>query len=84
MSYTFTLYIETPQKSLEDWSSDVYNTDLDAGCGEHCGESYVDCTVEAASLDAAIQTALAGLTPLGLKMTRVEIEQEQIAAWPAA
>ena len=64
------------------------NAFYEAGCddatvGSSYGVARVSFSREAATLQAAIQSAVRDVRQAGCEMARVEIERDELLAWPA-
>jgi len=80
--YGFTIQVVSiPNEDLEAWSNQLW----EAGCddsspGVFSGKPYVHFDREAASLDAAIASAVKAVRSTGVEIDRVELEDDDLAA----
>ena len=74
-------------KGVAEMSDDLANALYEAGCddgtaGSSCGEATVSFCRESDTLQNAIASAVADIRRAGCEVGRVQIEQEELAAWP--
>ena len=82
-SWDFTVIL----KGVAEMSDNLANALYEAGCddgtaGSSCGEATVSFSRESDTLQNAIASAVADIRRAGCKVCRVQIEQEELAAWP--
>lgn len=82
--WEFTLIVQDVAEMTDSLANALY----DAGCddatvGSSCGVARVSFSREAVSLQDAIQSALRDVRKAGCEIARVEIEGEELLAWPA-
>jgi hypothetical protein len=82
-SWDFTVIL----KVVEDMTDGLANALYEAGCddgtaGSSCGAASVSFSRESSTLQEAIASAVAQIRRAGCEVDRVQIEQEQLAAWP--
>ena len=85
MIWRFTLFI----KGLSEFSDEQADALYEAGCSDGSlasgdGQAWIGFDREADSLLSAVRSAIANIGQVGLKIDRVEIDQEEVAQWPAA
>ena len=82
--WEFTLIL----RDCAEMTDSLANTLYDAGCddataGSSCGVARVSFSREAATLQDAIQSAVRDVRQAGCEIERVEIEHDELVAWPA-
>jgi hypothetical protein len=82
--WEFTLILRDITEMTDSLASALY----DAGCddatvGSSCGVARVSFSREAAGLQDAIQSAVRNVRQAGCEIARVEIERDELLAWPA-
>ncbi|MBW3597797.1 MAG: hypothetical protein KY475_11040 [Planctomycetes bacterium] len=78
-SYGFTVFLDLEEMS-EDDAERLYVAGCDDGlCCSSCGRAYVGFDREARSLEDALRSALADVRKAGFRVTRVELEPEDLA-----
>jgi hypothetical protein len=82
--WEFTLIL----RDVSEMTGDLANALYDAGCddatvGSSSGLARVSFSREAAALQDAIQSAARDVQRAGCDIARVEIEREELVAWPA-
>ena len=84
MCWEFTLIL----RDVTEMTDSLANALYDAGCddatvGSSCGVARVSFSRDAAALQDAIQSAVRDLGKAGCEVARVEIERDELLAWPA-
>jgi hypothetical protein len=84
-SWDFTVVL----KGVEEMSDELANALYEAGCddgtvGSSCGVASVSFSRESHTLQQAIASAVADIRRAGCEVDRVQIEHEELAAWPAS
>jgi hypothetical protein len=82
--WEFTLILRDVAEMTDSLANDLY----DAGCddatvGSSSGVTRVSFSRESATLQDAIQSAVRNVRQAGCEIARVEIESEELVAWPA-
>ena len=82
-SWDFTVIL----KGVAEMSDDLANALYEAGCddgtaGSSCGEATASFSRESDTLQNVIASAVADIRRAGCKVGRVQIEQDELAAWP--
>ena len=82
--WEFTLIL----RDFAEMTDALANALYDAGCadataGSSCGVVRVSFSREAATLQEAIQSAVRDLRQAGCEVARVEIDHDELVAWPA-
>jgi len=82
--WEFTLIL----RDLAEITDALANALYEAGCddatvGSSCGTVRVSFSREAAGLQDAIQSAVSDVRQAGCEIARVEIERDELLAWPA-
>lgn len=85
MIWRFTLFI----KGLSEFTDEQVDELYEAGCSDGSlasgdGQAWIGFDREADSLLRAVRSAIADIGQVGLEIDRVEIDQEEVAQWPAA
>lgn len=85
MIWRFTLFIN----GLSEFTDEQVDALYEAGCSDGSlasgdGQAWIGFDREADSLLLAVRSAIAEIGQVGLKIDRVEIDQEEVAQWPAA
>lgn len=85
MIWRFTLFI----KGLSEFTDEQADALYEAGCSDGSlasgdGQAWIGFDREADSLLAAVRSAINDIGKVGLEIDRVEIDQEEVAQWPAA
>ena len=82
--WEFTLIL----RDVAEMTDSLANALYDAGCddatvGSSSGVARVSFSREAATLQDAIQSAVRDVRQAGCEIARVEIERDELVAWPA-
>jgi len=82
--WEFTLIVRDVAEMTESLANALYGAGCDdATVGSSCGVVRVSFSREAAQLQDAIQSAVHDVRQAGCEIARVEIERDQLLAWPA-
>lgn len=82
--WEFTLILRDVGEMTDSLASALYEAGCDdATVGSSCGVARVSLSREAATLQDAIQSAVRDVRQAGCEIARVEIEGEELLAWPA-
>jgi len=80
--YEFKLWLADDPRDLDEWSGALLAAGADdSSPGISCGKPYVTFHRDAASLEEAIRSAHQDVVTAGLRVLRLEIEAEELAAW---
>jgi hypothetical protein len=82
--WEFTLILRGVTEITDSLADALYEAGCDdATAGSSCGVARVSFSREAATLQDAIQSAVRDLRLAGCEIARVEIEPDELLAWPA-
>jgi 4-hydroxy-3-methylbut-2-en-1-yl diphosphate synthase IspG/GcpE len=82
-SWDFTVILNGVEEMTDDLASALYEAGCDDGTvGSSCGVATVSFSRESDTLQNAIASAVADIRRAGCEVGRVQIEQEELAAWP--
>lgn len=82
--WEFTLILRDVAEMTDSLANAIYDADCDdATVGSSCGVARVSFSREAATLQDAIQSAVSDVRKAGCEIARVEIERDELVAWPA-
>ena len=81
MEYQFTIVLKDSPELTEDLAEALFAAGCDDGSpGMRCGSTYVQFHRDAASLEAAIRSAIANVSAAGCFASHVEIDEEALSA----
>jgi hypothetical protein len=81
-SWDFTVILKGVEEMTEDLANALYEAGCDDGtAGSSGGVASVSFSRESDTLQAAIASAVADVCRPGCEVDRVQIEQEELAAW---
>lgn len=84
-TWEFTVVLADVDEMTEELANALYEAGCDdATVGSSCGIATVDFSRESASLEEAIRSAIAAIQRAGCRVERVQIEHEELTAWPLA
>ena len=82
--WEFTLILRDVAEMTDSVTDALYEAGCDdATVGSSCGAARVSFSREAATLQEAIQSAVRDVQQAGCEIARVEIERDELIAWPA-
>jgi len=82
--WEFTLILRDVAERTDSLANGLYDTGCDdATVGSSCRVARVSFSREAATLQDAIQSAVRDVRRAGCEISRVEIDRDELLAWPA-
>ena len=83
-NWDFTVVLKGVEEMTDEIANALYETGCDDGtAGSSCGVASVSFSRDSETLQDAIASAVADIRRAGCEVDRVQIEQEELAAWPA-
>ena len=79
--FSFTLWLADDPRDIDEWSGALYQAGADdSTCGTSNGQNFADFDRQAQSLEEAIRSAHDNVAAAGLRVVRLEMAEEDMAA----